>query len=130
MDNLETVPMRYAVALAAMALALSAGAAAAADQCFRTQDMRNHKIVDDHTLYVGVGVKDVYRMEMKGACLAAATNSDPLVIEPVAGNTLVCKALDLDVAVSRGGFKSPCIVERIVKLTPEEVAAIPKNLRP
>ncbi len=122
--------MNYA-AIAALGLALGlAGAATAADQCFRTQDMKSHKIVDDHTLYVGVGARDVYRFEMKGACLAAADNTDPLVIETVADRGTVCTALDLNLSISRGGMTSPCITERIVKLTPEEVAAIPKGLRP
>ncbi len=122
--------MRPALLLtAALALGVPT-AAAAADQCFRTQDMNNHKIVDDHTLYAAVGIRDVYRFEVSGACLATATNSDPLVIRTVAGNNLVCKALDIDLSISRGGMTSACIVERIVKLTPEEVAAIPKKLRP
>jgi len=126
--------MKYAVALAVAAFAVGlAGSAAAADACFRTNDMRNHTIVDDHTLYVAVGGKEVWRLEMKGSCLAGVTSSDPLVIKTTASTGMVCKALDLDLSVKRGGahgIASPCIVDKVAKLTPEETAAIPKNLKP
>jgi hypothetical protein len=114
------------------ALVLMSGNSAHADTCFRTQDMRNHTKVDNDTIYVGVSIRDVYRVRAK-SCFVGMTSSDPLVIATTASTGLVCKPLDLDLGVRRGGpgaITSRCIVDSIAKLTPAEVAAIPKKLRP
>lgn len=106
-------------------------ASARAGACFRLSQMRNHTIADDQTLYVSAGSRDVYRLDMSGACLAGATGSDPLIIKPTASTDLICKPLDLDLRVRVGpGMASPCIIRAITPLTPAEVAALPPKLRP
>lgn len=99
-------------------------------QCFRTRDIRNHTVGDDHTLYLDVSGRDVYRVEMRASCLAGATSSDPLVMRQPPGSPIVCRPIDLDILVDRGGFTSPCIVGGIDRLTPEQVAALPPRIRP
>jgi hypothetical protein len=43
----------------------------------------------------------------------------------------ICGPLDLDLAVSDGhGFNTPLIARSLTKLTPEEVAAIPRKYQP
>lgn len=98
--------------------------------CFRTSDIRNHTIGDARTLYLRVGRGEVYRVGMSGACLAGAIDSDPLVMRQPPGSPIVCRPLDLDVGVSKGGFESPCIVGSIVRLTPAEADALPRKLKP
>ena len=60
------------------------------------------------------------------------SDSDALVIQaPPSG--LVCKPIDLDLAIRPsgvGGGATPCIVDSIVKLTPAQVDAQPKDQRP
>lgn len=112
------------------AVAVAPAPGLAPGQCFRTQEIRNHTVGGDRTLYLDVAGRDVYRVEMNGACLAGATSSDPLIMRQPPGSAIVCRPLDLDVAVSRGGFSSPCIVGSITRLTPGEVAALPPRLRP
>ena len=102
----------------------------ASGDCFRTTDIRNHTIGDDSTLYVDVTGRGVYRIGMSGACLAGATMSDPLVMRQPPGSPIACRPIDLDIAVSKTGFTSPCIVDSIVRLTPAEVEALPPKLRP
>lgn len=107
------------------------GAALAPGDCFRSSDIRNHTIGDDRTLYVDVRGSGVYRIGMAGSCLAGAISSDPLVMRQPPGSPIICRPIDMDVAISRGGgFTSPCIVESIVRLTPAEVDALPPRLRP
>lgn len=106
------------------------GAYLSSGDCFRTSDIRNHTIGDGETLYLRVNRGDVYRVGMRGACLAGAISSDPLVMRQPPGSPIVCKPIDLDVAVNKGGFESPCIVDSIVRLTPPEVDALPRRLRP
>jgi hypothetical protein len=43
---------------------------------------------------------------------------------------MVCKPIDLDLGVHMGVGQSHCIVESIAKLTPAEVAAIPRGQKP
>ena len=59
--------------LSAIAL-LAAGAAHAADTpapkrtCFWVQNVNGWSAADDHTVYLRTGVKDVYRLDLMGAC--------------------------------------------------------------
>jgi hypothetical protein len=121
----------YAEAPAVIGVPVAAVAPAAIPGgCFRSHDIRNHTVADNHTLYLDVPPRGVYRVTTNGACLAGAVSSDPLVMRSPPGQTYVCRPMDLDIAVSKGGFTSPCIVDSITQLTPEEVAALPRKLRP
>jgi hypothetical protein len=99
-------------------------------QCFRTQEIRNHTVGDDRTLYLDVAGRDVYRVEMRASCLAGATSSDPLVMRQPPGSHIVCRPMDLDISIDRGGIPSPCIVGGISRLTAEQIAALPPRQRP
>ncbi len=122
--------MKIALALigaaSAVALALPAQAAQDDSSCFLTRDIRNHTVGDDHTLYFDLDGRSVWRAEMSNNCLAGAVSSDPIVLRDQAGTGRICRKIDLDVGV-RG---TRCIVKSLSKLTPAEVAALPKKLRP
>ena len=135
---------RLSIFAALAALALSPGAAPAAPasepagtaatnrQCFRMSQIQNHTKADDQTLYLRIRNTDVFRLTMAGNCLTGASTNDPLVMEPAAGVDVICRPLDLDLKVKLGpgGGLSPCIIQQITKLTPEEVAALPPKVRP
>jgi len=99
-------------------------------QCIRSHEIRNHTVADKNTLLIDVDGRAVYRVTMRGACLAGAISSDPIVTRSPPGATIICKPIDMDVAISKGGFATPCIVESIVKMPPDEVAALPRKLKP
>ncbi|CAN7400988.1 DUF6491 family protein [Phenylobacterium sp. LjRoot225] len=107
-----------------------------ADGCFRTREINGHQVADDHTLYIRVANRDVYRLEMAGSCLAGASSSDPLVMREPPGVPYACRPIDLDISIARGGLgmggvtPTPCIVQSMTRLTPAEVAALPPRLRP
>ena len=129
--------MNRLLPLALAAAALTAGATQAlaqepapARQCFRVSQMDGHRVADPKTLYVGARNKEVFRIDMHGACLAGANMGDPLVINTVGGNDLVCKPIDLDLKVAGTIGLSPCIVKSITKLTPAEIASLPPKLKP
>ena len=113
-------------AVSAAALALPAQAAKDDGSCFWIRDMRNHTVGDDHTLYFDVNGRSVWRAEMSNNCLATAISSDPIVLRDRVGTGQICHPIDLDVGV-RG---TRCIVKNLTRLTPAEVAALPKKLRP
>ena len=53
------------------------------------------------------------------------------LVSIVRGSNSICTANDLDLKISDDhGFTQPLIAKSITKLTPEQVAAIPKKYRP
>jgi hypothetical protein len=114
----------------AAAVGVAAPASAVAPACFRTQQIRGHTLGDDHTIYLNVNDRAVYRVEVDPPCLAGATSSDAILTRSPPGSNLVCRAIDLDLSVTTGGVVNRCIVNSITPLTPAEVAALPAKLRP
>jgi hypothetical protein len=100
-----------------------------AGKCFYRRDVRNHTVGDAHTLYFDVAGREVWRVQMSNPCLASAVSSDPLIIRNDTGGQSVCRPIDLDITVSAGG-PLKCIVSSIQRLSPAEVAALPKRTRP
>lgn len=108
------------------------GAGLPSGQCFRSHDIRNHTIADRQTLLLSVKRNEVYRVVVAGGCLAGAISSDPIVTRNPPGSEIVCKPIDLDIAIGRHGasFPAQCIVESVDKLSPEQVAALPRKVKP
>lgn len=123
------------IAMAAKAPALTtpappSGTGLPRGQCFRSHDIRNHTIADRNTLLVDVNGRATYRITMRDNCLAAAIPSDPLITRTPPGSTIICKPIDLDIGIARNGFTTQCIVDSIVKMSPAELAALPRKLKP
>ncbi|MDB5441802.1 MAG: hypothetical protein JWP73_178 [Phenylobacterium sp.] len=123
-------PPPGAVAVVPAAPLYGVPAVAVVPACFYTRDIRNHTVGDDHTLYLNVNDRMVYRVETGNACFAGATSSDPIIIRNPPGSNNVCRPIDLDIGINTGGFNNPCIVSSIVPLSPAEVAALPRRMRP
>jgi len=103
------------------------GAALPKDQCIVGRDLGNHSVIDQNTLLLG-GVgrsRGIYRVTMRNGCLRSAITSDPIGIQQVGGEK-ICAPKDVALT-ARGGL---CAIDSIVKLTPEEVAALPRGTRP
>lgn len=115
---------------AAAGVAASDAAATAGRACFRLQDIRNHRIADPRTLYLDVAGREVYRLDMTGACMAAAMRDDPIITSTPGGSGIVCRPIELDLKVRTTGFTNPCIIGNITRLTPQEAAALPADIRP
>jgi len=96
------------------------------DSCVWMRDLRNHTIGDSHTLYFDVGGREVLRVTTDNNCLAAVTSSDPIVLRNQPPTGRICNKLDWDITV-RG---TRCIVSGMSKLTPAEVAALPRKVKP
>jgi hypothetical protein len=123
--------------LAGVAAALIAGQASAASDktkdsapCFYITQWQGWKAPDPNTLYLGVNLHDVYRADLSAGSPQLLW-PDAHLISQVRGSNSICSPLDLQLAVSdTNGFKQPLIVKKLTKLTPEEIAAIPKKYRP
>jgi len=132
--------MKTPVVLAASAaalLALSAAAAGAADnpakaptrnQCFWTRNADGFAAADEHTLNVRVGVRDVYQFEMLGSCPDIDWNQRIALISRSGSN--ICTGMDAEVVTHSPIGPQRCAVRSMRKLTPEEIAALPRRAKP
>ena len=106
---------------------------AAAGKCFDVKDIKGHAIADGHTLFLKVAGGAVYRVDMVNNCLGGVSSTDPLTIGQSAGASGgVCEPGDLDVRaeLGGGGLPSHCRIDKITRLTPAQVTALPKDLQP
>jgi len=102
-----------------------------ANQCFFTRDIENYLAPDDHTLYLRIHNNDIYRIDLANECPNLNTGGlNHISLQTAPGSPTVCHAVDLDLRVSGLGVSAPCIVKGLHKLTPDEVAALPKKDKP
>ena len=132
--------MRVTVGLAAIAALLACGTASQtalaaspakydAHQCFYTKNVTSFAAPDDKTLYVRVGVRDVYRFDMFGPCPDIDWNQRVALVSR--GSSWICDSMDAEVITHAVGLgPQRCPVSHMHKLTPDEVAALPKRARP
>lgn len=125
----------FAAALALIAvpaMAATASGTRAANQCFFVNQFQGWRAANDRTVYIRVGVRDIYRLDMAASC-PQLTAPDARLITKTRGPDTVCSAIDWDLSVSESGpgaIPTPCIVSSMRKLSPAEAATLPKKLRP
>lgn len=131
-----------AVAFAA-ALALSAAAQPpppsaaparppAARACFWIRNVDNFAATDSTTLYLRVGVSQVWRLKLFANCFNLDwVHNVALSARGVSSNVCEGPNPGIDVVIRDRAFgRQRCPVIDVQKLTPDEVAALPKNARP
>lgn len=122
-----------AVLLAAATPALAAAdgdAPRAARSCFYLSDWDGWSAPDKKTLYLKVRNREVYRVDLSHGT-GMLTSPGVHLVSIARGVDSVCQPNDLDLRVSDGyGMSMPIWAKTITKLTPEEIAAIPKKNRP
>ncbi len=117
-------------ALAAMPAAVSAQPAAQPqNQCFLTANIAGFNAPDKRTVYVRVGVNQIYRLDLMTDCLSLPFRLS-IGLQTTPGQPWVCSPLDATVLYNTGGIQQRCPVSAIHKLTPDEVASLPKKDRP
>lgn len=106
----------------------ASGAGLPEGQCMILRDVGNHSVVDKNTLLVEAVGKNrgLYRFTMTNGCLASAISSDPIGMSQVSRGGVICKPRDVTLH-ARSGL---CAVDSIARLAPEEVAALPRKLKP
>ena len=128
-----------AIAISAAALlTLAATAAGGADspakaptqnQCFWTRNVTSFAAPDDHTVYVRVNSHDVYKFDLMGSCPDVDWNQRLALVSR--GGSNICSGMDAEIVTHATGLgRQRCPVQHMQKLTPEEIAALPKGARP
>ncbi len=96
--------------------------------CFFNRQVSNFTASDEKTLYLKAG-REVYRLDMFGRCMDMDTALDVgLDSRPTSS---ICGPQDVTVVVNSGNLgPQRCAVKALTRLTPAEVAALPKGDRP
>lgn len=96
--------------------------------CFFNRDIRGFAAPDDKTLYLRVRSKEVFRLDMMGRC--ADLDWENRIAIDSRGSSSICDPMDATVLVRGPIGVDRCPVKAITRLTPEEVAALPRKARP
>ncbi len=105
-----------------------AAAKPARNQCFWTRNVTGFAAADEHTLNVRVNVRDVYQFEMFGRCPDIDWNQRIALVSR--SGSSICDGMDAEVITHSPLGPQRCQVRSVKKLTPEEIAALPKRAKP
>jgi hypothetical protein len=116
------------------ALLIAAGAATAAtdkaprDACFLSNSWKGWTAPGDGDfLYLRINLNDIYRVDLTPGT-HVRKGADNFLVSEVRGSNWICTPLDLDLQLSdHNGFRQPLIARSLRKLTPAEIAAIPRK---
>lgn len=125
-------------ALAAATLALPIDAAARSpvepaaarpkNNCFWADSVSNFRAADQNTVFLRVGVKDVYRLDMLSRCHEIDWTQKIGILSR--GSNRICSGLDAELITPSPIGPMRCPVKTVTRLTPEEIALLPKGSRP
>ena len=102
--------------------------AAKGRQCFWARDVNGFSAVDDDTVNLRVGVKDVYQLELMGPCHDIDW-AQKIAIQSRNGS-FICSGLDAVLIAPSPIGPQRCHVRTVRKLTPEEVMALSDKDKP
>ena len=78
-------------------------------------------------LYLRVNIRDIYRVDLTPGS-HVYKSPGYFLVNRVRGSGWICSAIDLDLTLASDyGFRKPLIAVSMRKLTPAEVAAIPRK---
>jgi len=123
-----------AMALATAALADEPGKAApkapTPRQCFYSSNMSSFKEAGDQAVYIRVGVKDLYRLDLFGTCHDLRW-AQTIGVES-RGSSWICAGSNSDAVLIVPSTLGPerCMVTDVKKLTDAEIDVMPRKDRP
>lgn len=124
----------FALALAAAAIPAQAAFAATTGNQSTCIDMRRQaswKAADEKTLYIVQNKSSVYAVEFANGCPRMDSPFAKFIDVQRSGSSWICTPIDLDIRVSETpGFSTACLATGIRQLTPAEIAALPKKIKP
>jgi hypothetical protein len=118
-----------ALALAPLAHAATEPASAkTGSNCFASNTWQGWKTTDNgDALLLRINIRDIYRVDLTPGT-HAYKGADQFLINKVRGSNFICSALDLDLTLAdHNGFRQPLIATSMRKLSPAEIAAIPRK---
>lgn len=131
---MRTKVIGLAATVAALALAPLAHAATepapakTGNSCFASNTWDGWKTTNNgDALLLRINNRDIYRVDLTPGT-HAYRGADQFLVNRVRGSNFICSALDLDLTLAdHNGFRQPLIATSLRKLSPAEVAAIPRK---
>ncbi len=124
----NSIPIALIAGLLAVTGASAATGPRPGDNCFLGNSWEGWSAPGNgDALYLRVNMHDIYRVDLVPG---THVRKDPgrFLVNRVRGPDWICSPLDLDLTLSdHHGFQQPLIARSLRKLTPEEVAAIPRK---
>jgi hypothetical protein len=99
-------------------------------QCFASSSVNSFNAPDDRTLFIRVGVNDIYRLDLAAGCTELAFRQDIGLQSTPPGDPFICSPIQTEVTYSLSGIRQRCQVIGMHRLTPADVAALPKRNLP
>ena len=126
--TLAAASLLAALAFAGTAQAASSHAASDNKSCFYARNVDGWRASGDQTVYLRVGVRDVYKLDLMTRCTDIDWNEKIGIRSR--GSNWICSGLDAEIISPSRIGPQRCPVQTLRKLTPQEVAALPKKDRP
>jgi hypothetical protein len=126
--SMEHLPKLAAAMLTAGVLALPASASAKdVTPCFFVSQWTSSHALDDNTILLRVNHKDIYKVTVSGG--ASELNLPGTYLLSESHGNSVCSHMDLQLSAAETSsrMRRPMIASALVKLTPQEIALIPKK---
>ena len=98
--------------------------------CFYARDINGFETPDDHTVYIRVGVGDIYRLDLLPHCTGLTFRQSIGIRSSPSEAGFICTPLQAEVVYRENGMAQTCPVSGLHKLSPAEVAATPKRNLP
>ncbi len=104
--------------------------ATAPRQCFYSSNMSSFKEAGDQAVYIRVGIKDLYRLDLFGTCHDLRW-AQTIGVES-RGSSWICAGSNSDAVLIVPSTLGPerCMVTEVKKLTESEIDALPRKDRP
>jgi hypothetical protein len=117
----------FALAAAAMLAGEAVAAQPAPRQCFSTRDIQTVAPQDDFTVNIGTWSHDVYQAKTTTVCPGAGTGP---ALAYRSYSSRICSETDMSLVTGGPFGVRDCPLASLRKLTPQEIAALPKRARP
>jgi len=102
----------------------------AEQSCFWAHNINGFSAPNDKTVYVRVGVNEIFRLDLMSECTGLTFRQSIGFEREPAGDAFICNPLQATIVYRDTGIPQRCPVTAMHKLTPEEAAALPKKDRP
>ncbi len=99
----------------------------ASQPCFYARDINGFEAPNDQTLYIRVGVSDIFRLDLAPHCTGLTFRQNIGLSSTPAEGGFICTPLQAEVVYRDNGFSNRCQVNAMHKLTAAEIAATPKK---
>ncbi len=121
----------FAVAVVGGVAAVTSAAAQqpiSARQCFWSHQVNSFAAQGDRLVNLRVGVKDYFQLELMGPCADVDWTQKIALVSR--GGSTICSGLDAEIVTPSPIGPQKCPVKSVRKLTPTEVATLPKGAKP